>query len=186
MMFELIFNDILTAFIQYVPYSITAGVIAITAVFVSLLIITEEKAKILWDVYKAKITLLFLAFVYLFGVVAVTFLCREPGTREGMDLRLFSTFSRQWTENAFPIENIILFIPLGLLLPFLYKKFSHFVPCILFGTLISLTIEVSQLLTKRGYFQIDDILTNMVGCAIGFGLNALLRVCLYFVRRCKQ
>lgn len=177
MMFELIFNDVITAFIQYVPYAITAGVIAITAVFVLLLFITEEKAAKAWDAYKLKLTLLFFIFVYLFGVVAVTFLSREPGSREGIDLRLFSTFSSHWVGNVYPIENVIMFIPIGVLLPFLWKKFNQFIFCNLFGFLISLAIEVSQLLTKRGFFQIDDILTNTVGCVIGFGISSLFRAC---------
>jgi glycopeptide antibiotics resistance protein len=185
-MLDLIFNDIFVAFIQYVPYAITAGVIAITAVFVLLLIITEEEAAILWDAYKLKLTLLYFTFVYLFGVVAVTFLSREPGSRDGIYLRPFSTFFRSSMDHVYSIENIILFIPMGLLLPFLWKKFRHFISCTLFGILFSLAIEVSQLLTKRGFFQIDDILTNMVGCAMGFGLSSLIRAVIYIGGRCRK
>lgn len=35
--------------------------------------------------------------------------------------------------------------------------------CVLAGFLMSCTIEMSQLLTQRGYMQIDDVLTNTAG-----------------------
>jgi glycopeptide antibiotics resistance protein len=38
---------------------------------------------------------------------------------------------------------------------------------ILIGFLISLTIEILQLVTKRGLFEFDDIFHNTLGVAIG-------------------
>lgn len=37
---------------------------------------------------------------------------------------------------------------------------------------LSLTIEITQLLTQRGHFQVDDILMNTIGAGVGalFGL----------------
>ncbi len=175
-MFELIFIDILAAFQRYMIYAITAGIIAITVVFVLLFFASEEKIAKVWERYRPKLVLFFIVIVYLFGVVAVTILSREPGSREGVDLELFSTFSLSWIENVYPIENIILFIPLGFLLPFLWKKLNHITSCSLSGLLISLAIELSQLVTKRGFFQIDDMLTNTVGCVIGFGIGTICQV----------
>ena len=36
-------------------------------------------------------------------------------------------------------------------------------------------LEVLQLLTGRGYFQVDDILTNTLGALIGFLIFAIAR-----------
>ena len=36
------------------------------------------------------------------------------------------------------------------------------------GTVTSLLIETLQLVTGRGFFQIDDILTNALGTVIGY------------------
>ena len=44
------------------------------------------------------------------------------------------------------ILNIIMFIPLGFLLPFLWKKYQKLTPTLLFGFLFSLFIELSQLI----------------------------------------
>jgi len=50
-------------------------------------------------------------------------------------------------------------------------------PCVAIpiGVLMSATIEVAQLLTRRGLFEFDDIIYNSVGALIGFLLYLLLR-----------
>ena len=40
--------------------------------------------------------------------------------------------------------------------------------CVRAGFLMSCTIEISQLLTQRGYMQIDDVLTNTAGAMAGW------------------
>lgn len=40
--------------------------------------------------------------------------------------------------------------------------------CVLAGFFVSCTIEISQLLTQRGYMQIDDVLTNTAGAMAGW------------------
>ena len=42
-----------------------------------------------------------------------------------------------------------------------------------FGTLLSLGIESSQLLLRIGYFEIADFVENVIGLCIGFGLYLL-------------
>lgn len=63
-----------------------------------------------------------------------------------------------------------MFIPFGILLPLLYPKLrgSWGVIGICFcGTFF---IEACQLITKRGIFEIDDIVHNILGALIGYGL----------------
>lgn len=36
------------------------------------------------------------------------------------------------------------------------------------GVMISLTVEVLQLVTRRGFFELNDILHNSIGCLIGY------------------
>ena len=49
---------------------------------------------------------------YILLVSMVTFFSREPGSRVGVDLQLFSTWGASTQEKAYVIENIIMFIPL--------------------------------------------------------------------------
>lgn len=71
------------------------------------------------------------------------------------------------------ITNIILFIPLGVFLPSLWNKFEKFLNTILVGFSFSLIIEVLQLLNMRAT-DIDDLLMNTLGAAIGYLIYTLL------------
>ena len=72
------------------------------------------------------------------------------------------------------IGNIILFIPVGVLLPFtgLGNK------CLktgLMGLCFSIIIEATQLVTHRGFFEIDDLILNTIGALIGYGIYSVAR-----------
>lgn len=71
------------------------------------------------------------------------------------------------------ITNIILFIPLGVFLPSLWNKFEKFLNTILVGFSFSLIIELLQLLNMRAT-DIDDLLMNTLGAAIGYLIYILL------------
>ena len=55
---------------------------------------------------------------YILLMSMVTFFPREPGSRVGGDLQLFSTWGASTQAKAYVIENIIMFIPLGMLQAF--------------------------------------------------------------------
>lgn len=65
------------------------------------------------------------------------------------------------------ILNIILFLPVGGILPVLSKKIS-WKHALGIGTAISTVIELSQLIFCRGWFSWDDLLHNTIGCVIGY------------------
>ena len=72
------------------------------------------------------------------------------------------------------LGNIILFLPIGVLLPVVtgWKKLWNTVAV---GIEFSLLIEIIQLITSRGCFDFDDVLLNSLGSAIGFGLYSVAR-----------
>lgn len=72
------------------------------------------------------------------------------------------------------VENILLFLPIGALLPLLYRSFQKLSRCILYSFFFSLAIELAQLLCFRAT-DIDDLLMNTLGAAAGFGIFALLK-----------
>lgn len=69
------------------------------------------------------------------------------------------------------IGNLIWFVPLGLVLPAL-------IPCgkkvVGYGFLLSLAIEFSQLMFGTGYTEVEDLILNTLGTAIGYGLFLLI------------
>ena len=91
-----------------------------------------------------------------------------------MDLKLFSTWGINTRNNAYVVENVLLFIPYGFFGSMAFEKLRRFFPSMALGTVTSLGIECMQLITKRGYFQTDDIWTNILGTMIGFCVFRLL------------
>ncbi len=67
------------------------------------------------------------------------------------------------------LMNIFLFVPLGLALPFtLPAKWKHnFLWAILIGLAFSCIIEALQYILALGRCEIDDVIMNTIGVAIG-------------------
>ena len=71
--------------------------------------------------------------------------------------------------------NILLYIPMGYLLPFVIKPMRYSVlACTAVGFVCSCATEYAQLRWSIGYFQIDDIINNTLGCMIGAILGCVL------------
>ncbi len=68
--------------------------------------------------------------------------------------------------------NILLFIPLGILLPALWSRCEDFRYTILFGFGLSALIEILQIFTLR-LSDVDDLIANTLGAAAGFGIYRL-------------
>lgn len=109
---------------------------------------------------------LFLAYTIV--IIYTAFLCREPGSRKDISLVLFETWGRTFHMHAMFIENIIMFIPFGVLLPMLFRRFKKGWICVLAGLVCSCSIEVIQHITQTGYLQLDDVVTNTVGTLLGW------------------
>ena len=65
------------------------------------------------------------------------------------------------------VLNILLFIPLGMALPILWKTFRRLQKTLLLGFGISLAIELLQILTFRTT-DVNDLITNTLGTGLGF------------------
>lgn len=113
--------------------------------------------------------------MYLVIVLCLTYFSRESGSRDGFDLVLFSTWGINDRNNAYVVENVLLFIPYGFISAGAFRWMRRLFPCAMFGLCTSILIECMQYATKRGYFQIDDILTNLLGTIIGYFVFRILR-----------
>ena len=76
--------------------------------------------------------------------------------------------------------NVAGFLPFGFMLPVITGKMRSGFLITLAGFGLSLTVEVIQLITKVGCFDVDDLILNTLGAAIGYGMFA---VCNYLRRR---
>ena len=73
------------------------------------------------------------------------------------------------------IGNVTMFIPSGIILPILYKKLNSFWKVIACGFAISLCIEILQLPFSSRGTDVDDLLLNTFGVAVGYGIYALVK-----------
>lgn len=124
------------------------------------------KNKVNVKLYKELISLIFIVyFLCLFYIVTY-----QDVSWSGSNFTLFKEISRYELGTQLFVKNIIgnilLFIPYGLAIGYYIdlKKIRH---AILLGLLVSCSIETMQYLIGR-VFDVDDILLNVLGCAIGF------------------
>ena len=116
----------------------------------------------------------FCMFIYTAVAVFVAYFSREPGSRGGMDLVLFSTWGASAQEKAYVLENILMFLPLGILLGLTgdrktgKKRWKRIGKVVAICCLLSCILEGMQFMTGRGYCQIDDVMTNTLGGAVGY------------------
>ncbi len=114
-----------------------------------------------------------LFWICLSTLLVITFFSRESSEGARIDLEIGSSFGINTRNDAYIVENILLFIPYGFLFPLTWKKCKGIVPNVFIGFVTSLLIETLQLVSGRGIFQIDDIITNSLGALIGYLLFAL-------------
>ena len=130
-----------------------------------------------YPLHRSAIWTLFLCYGLV--LIQTAFFSREPGSRKQISLILFETWGHSVQSHAYVIENIFMFIPFGIMMPILFKRMKKMCWCVFTGFLVSCTIEISQLITQRGYMQIDDVLTNTAGAMAGW---LLWRIGMFFAR----
>ena len=120
-----------------------------------------------------------LLIVYLLFVLASTVLARtrvhEMSYRELMNLDLIGCWlerSRGASANHWElILNFVMLLPFGFLWPMATGR--KLPGTLLLGFVLILVIELAQLLTRRGWFELCDIVDNTIGVLLGYGLYAV-------------
>lgn len=120
------------------------------------------------------------SFTLLIGYVVLiysyTVVFRVEGKATGLILFPF------WSYNAYingidatllseNLMNLMVFIPVGLLLRLSQLSGKK---AVVFGSLLSIGVELSQLVFKRGLCETDDVIHNTLGCFLGYVLADLL------------
>ena len=115
-----------------------------------------------------------LAVIYIFAVLKVTVLTN--GVRqaaEGVRFAPFNGIARYKAEKISLqrlalnyLGNVALFFPLGIFLPLFFKKMKFWLTVVT-GAGLSLAIEVAQHFLVCGYSDVDDLIMNVIGTALG-------------------
>ena len=135
---------------------------------------------ILWTIF----------LIYCFVLVYVLFLSR--GTRVGFT---YAEYMRRFT-NFIPFKTIIeyvqrysdgywrlatlnllgnlaLFVPMGMALPCISKKLNRFWKVTLTVLGVVVLVEIAQGVMRVGSIDIDDVIFNVVGAMVGYGIIAI-------------
>lgn len=70
--------------------------------------------------------------------------------------------------------NIVMFIPYGLLLPYIMEPKKLLLKVAIIGTVFSGLIEIIQYIFAIGKFDIDDIILNLLGTILGYVLYLIV------------
>ncbi len=108
-------------------------------------------------------------------VIGLTMFGRNTYSQNQINLKLFSGYFNAWNtwnihELQMIIFNVLMFVPLGFLLPLLSSKTKTATRVFLLSFGITLFIETTQLLTSRGIFELDDLFHNTLGSMMGYFL----------------
>ena len=73
------------------------------------------------------------------------------------------------------VGNIAAFMPFGFFLPIISRRSRKWYNTVSFGLVFSLTLETLQLVLRVGSFDVDDMLHNTIGAALGFWVYKLVQ-----------
>ncbi|MEG0295500.1 MAG: VanZ family protein [Clostridium sp.] len=125
--------------------------------------------------------------IYIIIVLGATLGIRSQ-TVNTVNMHLFSSYIEAWnsfskTEWRNIIFNILMFVPLGFLLPIVSRKFRSWWITYFIGLTSTIIVELIQLVSGKGIFELDDIINNTLGCIIGYGL---VMICISYSMKKKN
>ena len=108
-----------------------------------------------------------LLIAYILSLLYFAVISREPADNYAVRLKLFWGYFHPSGYGYRDVWlNLLCYIPIGVLVALIVKEYK-IGKAMLVGIFISIIIEFSQLIWKRGYFDVDDLLNNVVGAFIG-------------------
>ena len=68
------------------------------------------------------------------------------------------------------LGNVVMFVPLGLFLPLIFTRLRKLWRTLFTVTLLIAVVEIAQLFTLLGSCDVDDLILNLLGAALGYGI----------------
>jgi len=159
-----------------IPKSVVLGVSIITCGAVLLLSVLKPDnpaliRRVSWWMF----------LTYLLMVLCFTIIFREEKNVAQISMKpIWEYDSLNYNQIAEAILNVLLFMPLGLLAGAAIRR-KRFLKTVGLCCGISVTIEILQLVLKKGVCNIDDVINNSAGCIIGCGLFLIIKLlCGYY------
>lgn len=171
--------------------------IVLTALFVLVIPFTLREVAKKFNDHSMKVLVKLLFGIYIVGVFFVTLGIRTYEEEVNINFHLFKSYEMMFRVPVMEMRksgiiqglhalkwigylswssvilNILLFVPLGYLLPTIdgEKRMNNtYYGIAIIGFFVSSFIEATQLLTHRGWFDVDDLFHNTMGAVIGLFL----------------
>lgn len=181
------FQDILNMARDYLEAGIVFVAVAVLFMLIGYGIIYKKLFKGQRRIDFKKVFWWFVLVFYLFVVISVT-LFRQSGFWNGHVISFFYSYKDAWitaSETAWRniILNILMFVPLGFLLPIGKERFRVFWKTSLVGFLLTVVIESLQIILSLGLFEVADVLNNALGTMIGYGFYKIVE---FFIQLRKK
>ncbi len=118
------------------------------------------------------VILLIAYLIFLFDIA----LFRFPAKNPAVNLVPLRSILHDWHSGGWPfvinfVGNIVAFVPMGLILPCVRRRPTALWHAAIFSLALSLMIEAGQLVSGRRVPDVDDLILNMFGGAIGYLLS---------------
>ncbi|QAA32462.1 VanZ family protein [Clostridium manihotivorum] len=166
---------------------ITAFVIGVPILIVTEILRYKKCKKRNRKFFNIREFLIILLSIYIITVISVTLLPFRSWGAHSPEANLIPVFNtlkdmsnipqnmkvfmiKFWLVNI--LVNLLLLTPLAIIVPLVFKRFRSSKATVLLGFIVTLSIEVLQYLSafigSARSFDIDDIILNTLGAAIGF------------------
>ena len=81
------------------------------------------------------------------------------------------------------LGNIVVFMPFGYFIPRISKKTVGVLMTVFFSFEFSLLIEIMQLISRKGTFDVDDLFLNTIGGLLGYIVYFVIHKCIQVHRK---
>lgn len=159
-------SDIIAMLKEYM----VLGILLILLSFIGYKVIYKKIMKGTRTISKKRLILYGISICYIAVLFGAVFLSRSGIYRE-LNMHLFSSYKEAYNKMELSlfrniILNIMLFVPLGFLLPIYTEKLKKLYRVVLIGFITTLIIEIVQYATGMGICEADDIFNNTLGTLI--------------------
>jgi glycopeptide antibiotics resistance protein len=114
---------------------------------------------------------------YIIFLLVITVFARTVRAEREYELRVFWTY-RDIAKDGVSflvwqiLYNLLMFLPVGILTPCIKKtddnSYRDFFIALGLGGVLSIVIETLQFIFKRGVFEIDDVIHNIISVFLGY------------------
>ena len=139
---------------------------------------------------KSQLTAAIILSAYVVVLLYLTIFGRYSHPEYTYQIHIYKSYKHlleqfDWQSIRQIIINIAMMFPFGFLLPVLMKNKHKFLMTLLLALLLIFFIEIMQMVMQCGTFEVDDVVNNLLGTAIGLLLYRLISA-VYHKRKSQE